>query len=399
MRTSARRLDRYPAIGDLQELAQRRVPYFAWEYLECGTGREEALARNEAALSRRSLVPRFFRGEVVPRIDPELFGRSYAMPIGVAPIGMAGLVWPGAEAMLASMAGSRAIPFCLSTVAAETPEIVGPLARGNGWFQLYPARRKAIRDDLIARARDSGFSVLVLTADVPAPSVRERQKRAGLTVPPRKDLLFWWRILRRPAWTLATLRRGEPRFLALEKYVTTEEMREQSRFFGEALGGSLDWDYLGEVRRAWDGPLVVKGILCPEDARQAVERGADGIWVSNHGGRQFDGAPAAIDCLGRVADTVGDKTKLLFDSGVRGGLDIVRALHEGADFVFAGRPVLYGVSALGEAGAAHVADLFFADLMNAMTQLGCRELTDIAALDRGPADYRISPGNQSDSGG
>ena len=168
-------------------------------------------------------------------------------------------------------------------------------------------------------------------------------------------------------------------------------MQNQSAFFEQELGGTLDWSYFGEVRKGWDGPLVLKGILSPEDAKRAVNHGADGVWVSNHGGRQFDGAPAAINCLARIKNAVGDQAKVLFDSGIRSGVDIVRALREGADFTFAGRPFVYGVSALGEPGAAHTADLLIADLKNAMTQLGCRDLQEIApveeALAFGPVDH------------
>jgi L-lactate dehydrogenase (cytochrome) len=371
----------YPAIADLRDKARRRIPFFAFEYLDSGTGRDEACARNEMALSTRCLVPRFFRGACEPSIETELFGRRYAAPIGVAPVGMTSLMWPGAEQMLARMAADKGIPYCLSTVAAEPPEMIGPLAKGNGWFQLYPARRIDMRDDLIARAAQSGFSALVLTVDVPAPSIRERQKRADLTMPPEKTLLFWWRVVTRPAWAIATLKRGEPRFLTLEKYASTEEMQSHSQYFGRELCGTLDWDYVRAVRRLWKGPLLLKGILSAADAALGVEHGADGIWVSNHGGRQLDGAPAAIDCLRAVKDAVGDKAKVVFDSGVRSGLDVGRVLHEGADFAFAGRPFIYGVSALGEAGATHATELLIADLKNAMIQLGCRDLTELQTLD------------------
>jgi L-lactate dehydrogenase (cytochrome) len=371
----------YPTVADLRDKARRRVPFFAFEYLDSGTGREEACARNERALSRRCLVPRFLQGVLAPNIETQLFGRTYAAPIGVAPVGMTSLIWPGAEQMLARMAAEKGIPYCLSTVGADSVETIGPLAKGNGWFQLYPSRRKDMRDDLIARAKQSGFSVLVVTVDVPVPSIRERQKRARLSMPMEKDLRFWWRILTRPQWALATLKRGAPRFLTLEKYASTDEMQKHSDYFGRELCGTLDWDYLGEVRRQWSGPLVLKGILSPEDARLGIDHGADGIWVSNHGARQFDGVPAAIDCVKEIKDAVGDRAAILFDSGVRTGVDIARALHEGADFVFAGRPFIYGVSALGEAGATHVADLLVADLKNGMVQLGCRDLAALRTLE------------------
>lgn len=389
MNWTERLRDAHPAVSDLREKARRRIPFFAWEYLECGTGREEACARNGSALSRRCFIPRFLKGEFKPETQIELFGRTYVAPIGVAPVGMTSLMWPGGEAMLAGMAGEMSLPYCLSTVGAETPETIGPLANGNGWFQLYPTRREDIRDSLINRAKQSGFSVLVLTVDVPVPSIRERQKRAGLTVPPKMTPLFWWRILKRPEWAIVSLRRGRPRFLTLEKYASAKEMQNQSRFFERELGGTLDWNYFDEVRKKWDGPLVLKGILGPEDAELAIAHGADGVWVSNHGGRQFDGAPAAIDCVRDIKNVVGDKAKILFDSGIRSGLDIVRALREGADFTFAGRPFVYGVAALGSGGARHTAHLLITDLKNAMTQLGCRDLREIVSVEASPSAEAI----------
>ncbi|GAB5468432.1 MAG: alpha-hydroxy acid oxidase [Rhodospirillales bacterium] len=370
----------FPSILDLQRRAAERVPFFASEYLECGTGAEEALARNRQALSCRGFLPRFLAGSGPPDITTELFGLGYAGPIGMAPVGMAGLIWPGAERKLARLAAEAKIPFCMSTVAAESLEDLGRLAQGYGWFQLYPARRRALRDDLIARAKAAGFTTLALTVDVPTPSIRERQRRAGLTVPPTKDLRFWRQVLRRPAWALATLRRGEPRFRTLERYETAERMRNQSSYFADELAAPLDWSYVAEVRALWDGPFLLKGLLSPDDAAKAVEQGIDGIWVSNHGGRQFDGCPAAIDCLAPIRAAVGDRTKLLFDSGIRSGLDILRALHEGADFVFAGRPFVYGCAADPRHGAARALEVLLEDLENALQQLGCQDLSEIAAL-------------------
>lgn len=264
--------DDYPAIEDLRKRAKSRIPHFAYEYLECGTGRDHTVALNEDAMSAIRFTPEFLAGEVKPDISVNLFGQEFSNPIGIAPIGMASLVWPGAEERLAELAANKAIPFCMSTLVAETMETIADKVGGNGWFQLYPTRKKEFRDRMINRAQELGFKALVLTVDVPIPSVRERQKRAGLAVPPRKDLAFWLSIACNPVWALETLKRGEPRFLTLEEYVPRKTMQNQSHFFAQEMGGTLDWNYFNEVRQLWKGPLLLKGILSADDAVKAKKK-------------------------------------------------------------------------------------------------------------------------------
>ncbi len=372
-------LNRYPSIEDLRRRAKGRIPHFAWEYIDSGTGADECMRRNRAALQAVTLVPEFMKGAFEPQLTTRLFDTDYAVPFGVSPVGLTALMWPRAERILARAAARHRFPYTLSTAATEAPETIGPLAEGMGWFQLYPPRRTDIRQDLIARARDSGFTTLLVTADVPVASRRERQVRAGVVVPPKITPRMLYRCMVRPTWSLATLVAGSPRFRGLEKYIDGSDMRDMLSFIGQELGGSLDWAYLEAVRQEWDGPLVLKGILTTGEAERAAAIGFDGVMVSNHGGRQFDGAPAAIDVLPSIAEAVGQRTKILFDSGVRGGLDIARALALGADFVLMGRAFMYGVAALGRRGGDHVAELLKADLINNMTQLGCATLDQLRA--------------------
>ncbi|MDF1592718.1 MAG: alpha-hydroxy acid oxidase [Desulfobacterales bacterium] len=369
--------ERYPAIVDLQNKAKKRIPHFAWEYLNSGTGIEDCLDRNRQAFSKVILVPQFMQGEFEPEINNSLFGIEYSAPFGIAPVGLTGLMWPGAEKILARTAAKARIPFSLSTVATETPELIGPLSNGMGWFQLYPPRREALRQNLLKRAQDSGFTTLLITADVPIGSRRERQIRAGVNVPPKITLRTLYHSTIRPSWTLATLGHGQPRFKTLEKYLDAKDMQNMVSYVGKELGGTLDWPYVEAVRKEWNGPIVLKGLLETSQAEQAVDVGVDGIFVSNHGGRQFDGAPAALDVLPAMKSAVGNKIKILFDSGVRTGLDIARALALGADFVLLGSAFMYGVAALGERGGDHVVDILTEDLKNNMKQLGCRELKEI----------------------
>ena len=371
-------MNRYPSVADLRQRARRRIPHFAWEYLDSGTGAEECARRNREALAAVTLMPQFMKGVFEPDISTTLFGVRYGAPFGVSPVGLTALMWPRAEQILARAAAKYRFPYALSTAATEAPETIGPIADGMGWFQLYPPRRAEIRRDLLRRARDAGFTTLLVTADVPTASRRERQLRAGVTVPPKMTALMLYRCAVRPAWTMATLRAGRPRFRGLEKYLDGRDMQDMLSFIGMELGGTLDWDYLQEAREEWEGPIVLKGVLGVAQAERAVALGCDGIMVSNHGGRQFDGAPPAISVLPAIARAVGDRAEILFDSGVQSGLDIARALALGADFVLLGRAFMFGVAALGKRGGEHTAEILIADLKNNMTQLGCSAVGELA---------------------
>ncbi|MEM9278893.1 MAG: alpha-hydroxy acid oxidase [Pseudomonadota bacterium] len=372
--------DRYPAVSDLRKKASKQMPFFAWEYLDSGTGEEAAMHRNEDALNAITIMPHFMKGQISPDTTTELFGKTFSAPIGIPPIGYTSLMWPGAEQILARTARDKNIVHCLSTMAADTLENCGPITGDNGWFQLYPPRDPEIRADLIKRAKDSGYHTLVVTCDVPAPSMRERQRRAGISIPPKLTPTILYRIMMRPKWALKTLQRGKPTFAVMEKYVGSDSSVTFNNivdFVGQELGGCLDWEYLKQVRELWDGPLVLKGVLTAADAKEAVKCGCDGVWVSNHGGRQFEAAPAAIDVLSEITAAVGKKTRIIFDSGCRSANDILRAIALGADFVFLGRPFIYGVGALAEKGGDHVYDLLLADLINNMHQLGIEKLEDV----------------------
>jgi L-lactate dehydrogenase (cytochrome) len=266
-------------------------------------------------------------------------------------------------------------------VANETPEDVAKRAGENAWMQIYCPKEPAVLEDLMARSKTAGIKTLIITVDVPVGSRRERQLAAGLTVPPKMNATTLWRVAKRPEWALATLQYGQPRFKTLETYFPKDQMREGAKLIGNIVDGRPGWDYWDRIREAWDGNLIIKGIMHPGDADQAIVHGADAVWVSNHGGRQFDGAPAAIEVLPSIAGKVAGRVPVIFDSGIRGGLDIVRALSVGADFCFLGRGFLYAVAALGTQGAGHAYDILRWDLENNMIQLGARHLADLRARD------------------
>lgn len=370
-------MDTYPSISDLRQKAKKRIPNVSWEYLEPGTGMDLTMARNRKALDQVLLRPRFIRGKINVDLQTELFGRTYAAPFGVAPIGLCGLVWPDAEGILASMAKVSRIPYSLSTVATQTPEVIGPKVGEMGWFQLYPPKDPAIREAMLNRAKAAGFHTLIITADVPTPGRREDSRKAGLTMPPKINLKMIWQGATHPAWSMQILKHGLPRLRFVESFSPKKDLKSAANYARFDFRGDLDWEYVKRVREMWDGPVLLKGILHPEDAKDAVANGIDGIVVSNHGGRQFDGGPAALDALPEIVAAVGGKVPVLFDSGIRTGLDILRAIALGADFVLLGRPFMYGLAALGSRGAEHVFNIFIEDLTNNMKQLGIERPVDV----------------------
>jgi L-lactate dehydrogenase (cytochrome) len=364
--------DAFPAISDLRRRAQRRVPAFVWEYLDSATGDESTHRANAAALDAMRLRPAILRGLPAPDLATGILGRSYAMPVGIAPVGMSGVVWPDGERLLAAAAAEAGIPYCLSTVSASTPEAVGSAARGHGWFQLYPPRDPWIRRDLLSRARGAGFHTLVLTADVPVASRRERQRRSRLTNPMKITPRIAAQAALRPAWTLGILRHGVPRLRTLEPYAarvapTAGTNMPPTAHLGYLTRGAPDFAYLEALRAEWEGPLVVKGVLDPADVPRLEAAGVDAIWVSNHGGRQFDAAPASLSVLPAVRAATA--LPVIWDGGVRSGTDVLRAIALGADLVMTGRAVHYGLAAFGAAGARHALHILREGLAADMGQL------------------------------
>jgi L-lactate dehydrogenase (cytochrome) len=370
---------RFPGLSDLKARARRRIPHFVWEYLDSATGTEAVLRRNRAAFDAVLLRPAALRGEITPDLGTTLLGRDYPVPFGIAPVGMSGLVWPGAEHHLARHAARAGVPYTLSTVATQTPEDLARAQGDMGWFQIYPPRDPDIRADMLARARDAGFHTLVLTVDVPAASRRERQTRGGLVQPPRLTPRLALQVARCPAWAMGTASRGMPRMRLIDGYADQDKLGRlpSTAHVGYLLRTAPDWDYVAALREAWDGPLILKGVLEPEIATRAEAEGVDAIWVSNHAGRQFDGAPASLAILPEIRRAT--TLPLILDSGIEGGLDILRALALGADFTMLGRPWHYALGALGPDGPAHLHDLLTKDMVSNMAQIGATRLSDLPA--------------------
>ncbi len=363
---------RFPGVDDLKKRAKQRVPRFAFEFLDSGTGQEATKARNRRELDRIGFDPSVLHGEFTPDLTTALGAQTLPLPFGIAPVGMSGLIWPGTERMLAQAGAKAGVPYCLSNVAAASPEDLAPHLGEHAWFQLYPPRDEDIRRDLLDRARRAGFSALIVTLDVPVASRRERQTRSGLTTPMRLTPRILAQIAARPAWALAMARAGSPQLRTLDKYAKPQPGLPSNAHVGYLLRTSPDWSYAAWLRDNWDGPLYFKGVLRAEDAARLQSLGADAIWVSNHAGRQFDGAPATIEVLPeiRAATTL----PVIFDSGVESGLDVLRAFALGADLVMLGRAFHFAVAALGAAGPAHLIDVLTRDMASNMGQLGARDL-------------------------
>lgn len=378
----ARSLDRqYPAIDDLARAAERRIPRFAWEYLVGGVGREAALHRNRAALDSVLFDARYHPPQAPGPVDlrTRIFGRDYTMPFGVAPVGLSGLIWPQAAETLARAAAAAGIPVGLSHHATTGMRKFHSIADGQGWFQLYPVCDPALRAEMIREIAEAGFGTLVVTADIPVAARRARELRVGLSVPPRFSFRTVLDIAARPAWALATLRAGIPRFENLLDHVPPGLSRaEEAQYLIDFMEVHVTPAVLEGIRAAWPGTLIVKGIMTGEDARVAHDCGADGIWVSNHGARQLDAAPPVTAVLPGIRASLGPDIPVLADSGVRSGLDIARMLALGADMVFLGRAFLFAAAALGQRGPAHAVHILREELRSTLAQIGCarpRELS------------------------
>ena len=372
---------RYPALSDLRHRAAQRLPRFAYEYLDSATGTEAGARRNRAALDRVGFRPAILSGDVQPDLTRSFLGRAWTLPLGVAPVGMSGLIWPRAEDILSRRASAAGLPFCLSTVSSSTPEAIAPnLDADNGWFQLYAPGDPEVLKDMLERVHKAGFSALVLTLDVPGESRRERQRRAHLSIPPQFTPEIIGSVLSHPGWALRMLGAGVPRMPFPEAYIAPGQSS-ADRFVhaGRVIRGYPDWAYLERLRALWPGTLMVKGVQDPADVPRLLGTGVDVLWVSNHAGRQFEAGPATIDSLPAIRAAAGEDVPIICDSGIDSGLDILRALARGADFVMLGRAFHYALGALGERGVDHLLHILRADMIANMQQIGARSLDDLPA--------------------
>lgn len=360
-------------VADCRARARRKMPRMVFDALDGATGNETASRRNTTGLEEVCLQGRVLVNVEDRSLKTQFLGREWQMPFGVAPMGMGNLFWPGADQALARAARDRGFPLGVSTMSSTPLEEILEQSGGNAWFQLYAGESDALTKGLIERAAQVGYRTLILTADVPALAPRPRDQRNGFTVPfrirPRQFIDFCLH----PRWSLMTLMRGIPKPQNISLPDGASELKShEAGFRREAGRGRFDWRFLSELRSQWPHQLVLKGVMSAEDAKIAVSAGVDAVYVSNHGGRQLDSAPGAISVLPKVREAVGPDFPLIFDSGVRSGEDVARALASGANFVMVGRPALYALAAGGPSGFEGLLHLLTNELSTVMAQLGCR---------------------------
>lgn len=369
----ARPSRRLPTAEDARLLAKRRLPRIVFDFIDGAAGMEAGAARNRDGFADLGLMPRVLVDVEPTDASTTFLGRRYGLPVGIAPMGMCDLAWPGTDRVLAAEAARRDLPLCVSTATSTPLEEMARLTGGRAWFQLYVTGSVETAMGFVDRAASAGYEVLVLTVDVPKLGRRPRDLRGGFETPFRLNARRFLDFALHPAWSIGTLRAGVPRMANYGSAAAAGYDRKAPR-------SGANWEFLARLRERWRGKLVVKGVMSPEDARRIRDAGADAVYVSNHGGRQLESAPATIAALPAIRAAVGPDFPLLIDGGIRSGEDVVKALASGADFVLLGRPFLFAVAADGARGLTSFLDGLAADVGIAMAQIGVTRIRDI---DRG----------------
>jgi len=365
-------------IEDLRRLARRRLPRAIFDFFDGGAEDEVTLRENRAAFERVRLLPKVLVNVAEVSMRTRILGVESALPLAIAPTGGISAGRAGAELALASVAKAFGVPFTLATPAAFTIERVAEEAGGRLWFQLYAVRDREFREKLVLRAKDAGYEALLVTVDLPVSGKRERDPRNGFVTPYTPN----WRnsrdVLFKPSWLLEMFRHGLPGMANFEGYrFSTPTGTDIVTAVGREMDASLDWEALKRLRDLWPRKFLLKGVERPDDAERALALGCDGVVVSNHGGRQLDGAAPTLDALPQVANVVGNKMTVLLDGGVRRGVDILKARALGAQAVLTGRATLFGVMAGGEAGGRRALEILSSELERAMRLCGVRAMDEI----------------------
>ncbi|WP_293787124.1 alpha-hydroxy acid oxidase [uncultured Pedobacter sp.] len=368
----------YPSVADLRHKAKKRIPKFAFDYLEGGCNEGLNLARNETDFDNIFLKPNYLRVGGDIDMSVELFGRRYSAPFGISPIGLQGLMWPNAPEILARAAAKHDIPYTLSTVSTSSIERIAEVSEGKAWFQLYHPTENKLRDDILSRLKAVECPVLVVLVDVPAFGLRYKEIKSGLSIPPKMSVSNILQAFARPLWGIKTLQHGIPSFATLKPYMEKGmDMSQLGQFMNRTFTGKVDIEKVSAIREIWKGPLVLKGIATEEDMQAAIQIGVDGIIVSNHGGRQIDAGESSINSLIKLAgnDAYKSKLKIMLDGGIRSGVDLARAHAVGSEFNFMGRPFMFGVGALGNDGGDHTINMFKTHLYQIMQQLTIEKIS------------------------
>ena len=369
--------NRYPSVEDLRKLAKKRIPKFAFEYLDGGCNEDVNIKKNTERIRKIELKPEYLIDYKTTSLKTEIFGKNYDAPFGISPIGLQGLMWPKSPEILAKAAFDNNIPFILSTVTTSSIETISEITEGNAWFQLYHPAKEEVTLDILKRADNAGCPVLVILSDVPSFGYRPRDIRNGLSMPPKMSIKNIIEAIKRPKWLIQTLKNGQPNFEILKPYMPKNlNLNQLAKFMDITFSGRLNEEKIKKIRDNWKGKLVIKGVESIHDVEKAINIGLDGIIVSNHGGRQIDVGQSTIDSMNSIIPKYKNKIKIMMDSGIRGGADVARVMSCGADFCFLGRTFMYGVSALGKKGGTHTITMLKKQLTQIMEQFSCGEISD-----------------------
>ena len=367
-----------PSIADLKIKARKKIPRFAFEYLNGGCNDDVNIKRNNDEIRNVQLRPDYIKKFNGSSLKTSIFGIEYDLPFGIAPIGLQGLMWPNSPEILAKSAFNNNIPFILSTVSTSSIERISEITEGKFWFQLYHPAEDKLTNDLIIRTHDSGCKVLVILCDVPTFGYRPKDIKNGLSMPPKMNLNNFFQIFSKPHWAVETIKYGQPSFETLKPYMPKGlNLKQLGGFMNQTFDGRLNEEKIKKIRDNWKGKLVLKGVASEFDVKQSIRLGIDGIIISNHGGRQLDAGPSSIKVLEKIAPKYGDKIEIMMDSGIRSGADISRTLATGAKFTFLGRSFMYGVCALGKKGGDQTIHILKTELNQIMEQLCCEKISDL----------------------
>lgn len=363
------------SVQEARQRAKQRLPKMMFDFLDGAAGDESLKDANTDAIDSVRLMPRVLIDVADRDLSKTMFGQKMGAPYGIAPMGMCALTWPKADYHMARAAAQRQIPLCVSTASSASLERIIEDAEGYAWFQLYADQSAEFVDEIVDRAIAAEYPALILTVDVPIPSVRVRDLRNGFKYPLRWGAKQIWDFAIHPTWSISTLAEcisnGLPRTM---NYYTSKN---ETKFVRGASRGRADWVFLKTLRERWQGPLIIKGVQCAEDATQIKSIGADAIYVSNHGGRQLNAGPTSIDSLSYIRSAVGNSMPLIFDGGIRSGEQIIKALALGADFVMLGRSVMYGIGASGASGLSDILDLIEDEASAVMGLIGHTSVNNI----------------------
>ncbi len=365
------------SIADLREVARRRVPRSIFEYVDHGSYDELTFNRNLSDLKALRFRQRVLVDVTSQSLRKDILGVTSSMPLAIAPTGLTGLVHRDGEILAAQAAEAFGVPFCLSTVSVCSIEDVREATTAPFWFQLYVMKDRGYTASLMDRAEAAGCPVLLLTVDIPVSGLRRRDAKNGLAVPPRLTLRNALDIATKPSWAFGVMMGKRKTFGNLAAAVPHTGVATLSQWISTQFDASVTWKDFEEIRRRWKGKLVIKGILDAEDAKRAVLLGADGVVVSNHGGRQLDGAPSSIAALPRVVEAVAGRSEVFFDGGIRSGQDILKAVALGANAALTGRAFLYGLGAAGRAGVTSALEIMAREMQVSLALTGCNDVRDV----------------------